>query len=297
MQRKTIVLLASIGVGIVMAAAGLAISSQMSQSIGNALILAGIIISATPYSIYSYFLQNRAKKMEDHFPSFLKDIAESKKSGYSLPKVFAEAARRDYGALNPEIRKTAIQLSWDIPFPEVLEKLGDRVKDSKLISRSITILLQSYRSGGNIAHTLETLARDSMRIKDSEEKRKAVISRHMMTIYIIFVLFVGIVIVLYKFGIVAMLGIETEGEFLGGSVNMCTIETAQPLCSLCPVFGFGNVTDKFCYYKVLFMFMIVVQGISNGLVAGQITHGQAVAGVKHSLFMSMTGLIVYLLLI
>lgn len=267
------------------------------QSVGIILFVIGFIAAITPYSFQSYLEHRRLKTMESHFPNLLKDIAESKKSGLSLVKAFQRASKSDYGELNSEIQKVSDQLSWGISFPEVMQRFMDRVEDSGLMSRSLAIILQSFKSGGDISVTMDAIAKDASTIKETEEERKSMMFQQVIIIYAIFFLFVVIVIAMYKI-LVPLLettsSIQADtGPFAGGSANYCNVPFVSPMCQICPALGFGEV-NKYCYYKALFMFMILIQGLFNGLVASVTGEGDLKASFKHILFMAPPGFFIYL---
>lgn len=297
LTRRIKILLFSISMSLILILAGIVLSTNKEfASLGNALLIGGIITAFLPYGIYSYFSARKFSKMEEAFPAFLRDLSESVKSGMSLPQAFRDASNRDYGNFNREIEKVANQLSWGVPFPEAMERMIKRTIESKVISRALTILLQSYKAGGDIATTIDVLSSDITEIRTSEEKRKAAIHQHLITIYIIFFLFVIIMISLYKLGIVNLIGSEEENEFLK-NVNFCTMKGSSFVCNFCPIFGFGSSSSRLCYYKSLFMFMIIIQGTFNGLIAGQVSEGRAIYGLRHSLIMTVIGFLIYIIAI
>jgi hypothetical protein len=64
---------------------------------------------------------------------------------------------------------------------------------------------------------------------------------------------------------------------------------------LCKSFEFGIASSPRCYYNAMFMLMIIIQGIFSGLIAGLVGSNSIIAGVKHSLIMSISGFIVFLI--
>ncbi len=288
----------SFGAGGILIILSIVLSSVGLGSIGSTLFLAAIVCGALPYGFYIYFKQRKIENIEKNFPAFLRDLSESIKSGLTIPQAFQAASERTYGRLTPLIVKSANQISWGIPLPEVLERLAKKMEDSALIKRSLAVLLQSYNSGGNISKTIETISRDVLSIKEAEVQRKAMLSQQVVIIYVIYFVFVIIIIVLYKLGIEKMLGasLGSNGMF-GANINMCSLSVAKPMCNLCPTFGFGNAANKLCYYKVLFLMMVLIQGIFNGLVGGQVGSGKISAGFKHSFIMATIGVLIYLLIV
>ncbi len=268
-------------------------------------VLIAVLIGVLPYILMSYFEYQRIKSIEDQFPLFLRDIAESQKAGMSLPQALRNAAKVDYGKLTPEIKKMSDQLSWGIPLQEVLERFSKRMKDSKIIRRSVRILIEAYNSGGNITETMESTANDVTIIKEAEKERKSMMSQHVTMLYLIYFIFIVIVLVLSKtlFPILEM----SSGAPAGGT-QVGTFQDPMAACeqtggvycifhpvfsAICMMFSFGTGVN--CFYKALFFSVVIIQGIFSGLVCGQISDNSARAGIKHSLIMTSAGFAIFII--
>jgi len=51
-----------------------------------------------------------------------------------------------------------------------------------------------------------------------------------------------------------------------------------------------------CYYVSLFFYVLIIQGICSGLIAGQLGENSAVAGAKHSIIMVSVAVFIFILL-
>ncbi|MFP4038186.1 MAG: type II secretion system F family protein [Candidatus Nanohaloarchaea archaeon] len=317
------VIFGSLAVGGVTILLGMIVYSYISVQNGGLMMILGLLISILPYGIVS-FLRNRAiSEMERQFPAFLKDLAESKRGGMTVLRSFESAKETDYGRLNQEIEKVHNQLSWGIPFPEVMERFSRRVEDSPVIQESLSIILQSYRSGGNITETIESVADNATMLREVIREKKSALKQQLVIMYVIYFLFIGITVGVY-FLMQQLLGlgspepgtIENVGQLLGGeggATNFCSGEIgyADPFCGIAQVFGFvpGNITDlgsgaaeemaygQMAYYKSVLFAMLMIQGASSAAVAGQISEGSPSAGIKHALIMLPVAFAVYMYLI
>lgn len=231
----------------------------------GAFIGLGFMIAFIPYSLYSYFEQSAIKDMEDNLPEFLRDIAESRKTGMTLPEAVYKSMRVDYGKLTPEVKKMAYQISWGVPFDEVLQRFAKRAK-SRFIERSIAIIIQAQVSGGALTDTLDSVARDATLIKEAEKERKSKLNQQALIMYAIYILFVIIVISLQKL----MIPLITSKGF--------TLATQNP-------------EEIISFYRNLFFSMIVIQAVFNGMLAGQISEGSPVIGLKHSAIFLVFGVV------
>jgi flagellar protein FlaJ len=269
---------------------------------GNLIVL-GIIIGIAPYVMINYFEYARIKAIEDQMPIFLLDLAESQKVGLTLHESLKQASRVDYGKLSPEIKKVYNQLSWGLRVQDVLENFAVRMKKSKLTSRVVRIINETYVSGGDIGRTMESTASDITAIKEAEKERRSVTSQHTFIMYAIYFIFIAIVVGLSQ-TLIPLLSIGAEGEAAGGIGGIFSFKDpceqckgkSDIQCINCPIFSWlcsfvGFEQGGTCYYNALFIMMAVIQGVCSGLVAGQIGEGSVTAGLKHSLIMTVTGFV------
>ncbi len=236
-----------------------------------------LAVSIAPLLVQKYKRYQELKAMEDAFPEFLRSLAEAQRSGINLPQAIKQASRVDYGPLTKEIRKMAVQISWGVPLPEVLQRFAERVKESDFLRRSIAIILQAYMSGGNIAEVMDSVANSARMIKELEAERKSKLNQQIMIMYAIFLIFLVIVVALNKI-LVPMFSLSGIQSSIGG-------------------LSFSTVTLNPRDYQTLFLHMIIIQAIFSGLLAGQVGEGSVIAGLKHSLIMLALGTLAFALFI
>jgi flagellar protein FlaJ len=224
------------------------------------------------WGTYSAYIETKAK--EDAFPEFLRNISESQKSGITLSQAIINSTKIEYGSLSKEVKKMASQISWGIPLPHVLEKFSERVKSSDFLRRSIAIILEAYRSGGEISEVMERVAESARMVKGLEAERKSKFSQQVMVMYAIFFIFIVIIISLNK--ILLPMFSMSAGQDIGG-IGL-TMGTLDPN-----------------FYRTIFQHMILIQAFFAGLLAGQVGEGSVVAGLKHSVIMLAIGSVAFLL--
>ncbi len=271
--------------------------------LGNIVILV-LLILIVPKMLLKFFKYQKIKAIEEVFPVFLQDISEWIKSGLTLQEALKNASRIDYGKLTPEIKKMAIQLSWGIPVQEVLKNFSERLKDSSIIKKSVEIIIESYNSGGNIEETMEAIAQNLSEIKEVTRERKSIMSQHVITIYIIYYVFLGIIAGLSK-TLMPMTNISANvGSISMGFTNPCDIckGTFHPACISC--FIFNGIAKLFFlgtgiegYYRGLFFSMLLIQGIFSGLICGELSEGNISSGIRHSLILTISGLGIFMILV
>src|SRR3989344_1935610 len=275
--------------------------------IANMLFL-GMLIIIVPYSLYKFFRLKKIRSYENDFPNFLRDISESLRAGLSLIQAIQTTSKSDYGALTSEIQKINNQISWNVPLDRVLKNFSARVSDSKIITRSLMIIDQANKSGGNIEDTMESLANHIESIKEAQQEKSVLLNQQVMMMYAIFFIFLGITVALIKFLIQLLQTQSQTGGFgvQGFNPNPCSlcVNNQDLACMGCNTFStitqafeLGDPKESSSYYKSLFLAMILIQGFFSGLIAGQIGSDSIAVGVKHSLIMLLSGFIVFMLLI
>jgi len=271
--------------------------------------LFAMIISAIPYFILSYMRHREISAMEDQLPNFLRDLVEETRSGMTLPKAIQMTSKIDYGKLSKEVKKMYNQLTWGVPLQDVLKMFSERVKESNLIKRSVDILIEAHKSGGDIISTMESVAMDSSLIKNAEKEKKSEMSHHTATIYLIYFLFVGVLLSLtnvltsmmssFTTGLSGGFGMEEIGLGITGPCSGTLQGVTGSICSFffgpCKVFDFGVESE--CYYKSVFLYMILIQGLCSGLVAGQAGSESLSEGFKHGLIMMGIGFTIFILIL
>ena len=276
--------------------------------LGNMVIIS-IFITIIPYFLYRYSKFMWIKALEDQFPNFVRDLADSTRSGMSLPESLGIVAKSNYGKLSQEVQKMNNRLSWGTPFLRVLEIFRKNVKNSKVIGEALSIIKQSYETGGSIPNTLDAVARDMIMLKEAESERRSLVRQQVMIMYGLFFIFLGIsVMIIYVMVpmLISQSSISSQGTGLGtgGSIgvfafsNPCEeagfVFPCAAFSGICSVLG--TTKSITCYYVAVFFFLVVIQGICTGLIAGQLAENSAISGVKHSLIMVFSAFGIFLFL-
>ncbi|MCK4429448.1 MAG: type II secretion system F family protein [Candidatus Aenigmarchaeota archaeon] len=269
-----------------------------------------IVSFILPIFLHHYLNFLELTDCEKYFPVFLDDIKEAKKSGISFPEAI-KSCRGNYGKLDKHVKKLRKDISWGVAVNMALNHMKKNLKKSQVVSRSISVLTETYLSGGNLEEILGTLTRSLIRIIESENYRKNTMQQHVFMMYAIFLMYIGLIIILGNFLIPMISDIGSAGgsgaSNLGGmqmisATSPCT-DCSDILCTgLCSyynlmggMFGFGEENSLELYYKSLFLTMILIQGFFTGLIAGQISSKSWVDGAKHGIIMFFIGLFIIIL--
>ncbi len=223
-----------------------------------------------PAGLMQYERYRKVQEIEEKFPDFLRNIVEGLRGGMTLPLSITYAARNYYGALDPYVRQLSAQISWGVPFDTVLNNFSGQLK-SRIISRSVSTINEAHRSGGNITDVLESVTRSTVEIEKIRRERASRISGQMMTGYIIFFVFIGVMIGMREFLLPAL----SWSENSTGEESWMAVSGQSPI----------NAEA----YGTMFMHLAVIQGVFSGLAMGKLAYGSIGAGAKHSMIMSLLG--------
>ncbi|MEM5829785.1 MAG: type II secretion system F family protein [Candidatus Aenigmatarchaeota archaeon] len=226
------------------------------------------IMFVMPIVLLEYLNYRKLKIIENMFPAFLRDFIELTRGGMNVEQAMKNLRKNDYKELNPYVKKMAIQLDWGIPVERAFVNFAKATK-SKMIQRTISSVIESHRFGGNLTDTLEALGNASTEIERIKSERAMYLYSQVTTGYIIFFVFLGVMIAMGRFLIPSLMSFSVEG----------VTPSAQ--------------RDLSGEYKNLFRNLILLQGGFAGLSVGKMAEGRIISGVKHSLIMSIVGLIVF----
>jgi len=258
--------------------------------IGNTIILSTFIL-LIPQLLFRYERYRGMKEIEEKFPLFLRDVIESLRSGMPFHQAILVSSNVDYGRLSKDVKKMANQISWGMSFDKVIDQFAERMKRSKRLNTALKTIRETYMSGGDVASTLESVADNSSILEESEKERGSLLNQYVVLMYAICFMFVGIVAAINRlmipiFQTSNIVGVEQElitnpcGNCIGFSCTICSMFEAVALMFKIPL------TSIAAYYTSLFFFMSMIEAISCGLVAGQISENSVTAGIKHSIIMT-----------
>lgn len=237
--------------------------------------LVGPIVALVPSVIIKYRAYQRKKEIESRFPAFLRDVTEGTKSGMALPEAIKNAGENEYGPLTPHVRKIAAQIDWGVPFEEVLKRFSQRV-GSDILGRTVSTIIETHRSGGNVSEVLEVAGDSIIEIERIKQERKSHVYSQMVTGYTIYFIFLGIMVGLQKF-LIPSLMMESGGMGLG--------------------IGGGGVKGLAETYKQIFKHLVLIQGFFSGISIGKMSEGSILAGFHHVVVLIAIGYTTFFVLL
>jgi archaellum biogenesis protein FlaJ (TadC family) len=207
-------------------------------------------------------------------------LADNLKAGLSITDAVRTVSKNDYKALNNEIKKLSNQMSWGVSFEKSINDIIVRLKKSVFISRGLTILLQAFKSGGDISPIMNSVADSTILLQNVQKDQENQMTQQVSIIYMIQLVFIGIIIVLFK----VLVPITSSGAFsmdaFGGSLGGGGSS------------GFGSE-----YYKGFFFLTMCVQSLCNGFVAGYTKDNSLISGVRHVAIMLGVSILLFTIFI
>ena len=123
---------------------------------------------------------NRQKDIELKFIDFMRSLVESIKSGVSIPRSIRNVSQKDFGALNPFLKKLANQIEWGIPTRRALTTFSLDT-NNRIIKRSVSIIVEAEQSGGDITDILSSVVSSVLNIKKMKEEAGKIVKEEKPT--------------------------------------------------------------------------------------------------------------------
>jgi flagellar protein FlaJ len=230
------------------------------------------ILSGTGiFGMYEYLHYNWVRKIDAVFPDFVRDLASSRRAGMTFTKAILFTSKGSYGLLTKEIKKIAQEISWGSSVDEALASFAKRVNTTS-VKRTISLIIEASRSGGNVADVLDVAAEDALEIKQLEGERRVNMLSYVVVIYVAMLVFMAIIAILAGVFIPTITGTAAEG--------------------LATTMGGGNIVGQQTIIQ-LFYFATIAQSMGTGLVAGIFEDGHVQSSVKHVFILVLITWIVF----
>ncbi len=150
-------------------------------------IFAFLLLMALFYLLILMTADNRARKVEEVLPDALQMISANIRAGMTLENAIWMAAKPELGPLEEEIRIVSGKAFGGKPITAALSEMGERVR-SKRLERSVKLLNEGIKLGGEVAPLLDEVARD---LKTNNLLSKEIAGA--TTMYMIFIIFTAVI--------------------------------------------------------------------------------------------------------
>jgi len=282
------IILISVSITLFLIALGIFTSNQ--GVISNALILFAFML-ALPLILLRYERERAIKEIEGKMPAFLRDLVEGIRSGMPFHQAIVSTSKLDYGELSKEVKKMSNQISWGMPVNKVLDQFIERVKSSKRLFMALKILRESYITGGDVIATLESVSNNLTELSDAEKERRSLLNQYVVLMYAIVFIFVFILVAINRLMIPVFQISTSPGGGMIGLQSPCQ-DNPSIICTIFAIpakyiFNVPDSTSISAYYISIFFYMSTIIAIACGLVIGQISEDSMIAGLKHSIILTV----------
>ncbi|MFY3741816.1 MAG: flagellar protein FlaJ [Candidatus Nitrosomirales archaeon] len=244
----------------------LTVSGIIQQVIDPIYALPIFLLAASAWPAYrSMQSEKNMKGMDSDLPSYLRDVAESRKAGLSPEKsiIYASERIRD-STFHKVVKAFSNQLEWGVPLRKIYENLAANVKSwSALIH--FRILVEAIESGGGYTTSLEILAQSSESYYNIEMEKKSMLKPYLVIAFMVTGLTsVTTLMVAETFVQVSDIGV-TDG---GSSAPSVQAETGEVLSST-QMFAIG----------------IASQSWMTGFLIGKMSSGSFATGFRYAMIL------------
>src|SRR6185503_937944 len=225
------------------------------------------LIAASAWPAYkSTKAEKNQNSMENELPSYLRDVAESRKAGLSPEKCIIYASERLRDPVFHRVVKTFVnQLEWGVPLRKIYTNLATTIKSWSALMH-FRILIEAIDSGGGYTTSLEILAQSSESAYNTELEKKS-----MLKPYVFIAFMVTALTALTTLMIAQTFQDVNQGIFED-------TDGAAPV-PVAPV-DEGPLTSK-----QMFAICIAAQAWMTGFLVGKISSGSFGTGFKHGIIL------------
>ncbi len=232
----------------------------------NAMVVI-FIIALIPPSLLDVISRSYLKQIDSRIPDFLRDIADSQRTGVAFTKALTNSALSNYGALTKELRKAMAKMSLGFTYEEALDSFADSA-ETPLAHRAAVLLKEVGRSGGKMLDVLDSIYEHIREVITLQRERNKQLTPYIIVIYASFGVYIFVVFILFS-------------TFFAQIKNL--VNSGAP---------FGTNISPAVYY-IWFYHMSIIESLFGGLVAGKISAGSSLAGLKHVLVLLLISFIAF----
>ena len=226
-----------------------------------------IAVAASAWPAYqSIKFEKNMKGMESELPSYLRDVAESRKAGLSPEKCIVYASQRIRNpSFHAVVKSFANQLEWGVPLRKIYINLAENIKSwSALIH--FRILMEAIESGGGYTTSLEILAQSSESSYNIEREKESMLKPYFIIAFMVTALS----------ALTTLMVSQTFVEISKGVLAGPGTQPSQPAADTDP-----NALSS----TQLFAIGITAQSWMTGFLVGKISSGSFATGFKYAIML------------
>jgi pilus assembly protein TadC len=239
-----------------------------------ALLLSSTLVALLLIILYSWFslkAEMRRNMLESVLPDFLTLASSNLRSGMSFDEALWNAAKPEFGIFSKEVRASVKEAFSGKPIETALDDLA-RKFNSPMFQRTVMIIKQSIRTGGELASVLDKLAEDAREVHLVRQDIKT-----NLLVYTIFLFFASSVGMPFLFAVSLKMVSVLFSVFSISSGLQYGQVLAGVSISAPPI-----TEETFYYFALITLF---ISTLMTSLIMGSAYEGKITGGIKYIPFM------------
>lgn len=229
---------------------------------------------------YFFYIDSKHRKnealIENDLPEFIDNLVSNLKGGISLEKALLKSVRKEQKALLKEISLVNEKVLMGYDVSSALKDFMNRY-DSPIISRTLFLIIEGMKGGGNLASPLESISKNLKKIYELNDEVKANSSGFSMVITVI-TLFVAPL--LFALALTLLNFIGNLFSLISGTENqILTVSSIPP--------EFTTYLQNFSYA------MIILITFFSSLISAQLKNEKIYEALKYLPFYIIIAMYLY----
>jgi pilus assembly protein TadC len=209
----------------------------------------------------------RRQKLEEVLPDFLQLVSSNIRAGMTTEQALWFAVRPRFGVLAKEIEEVAKRTFTGEPLESALHHFVSKY-ESKVLERSMNLLIEGIRAGGEIGELLNKIAGN---IQETNILKKEMAAN--VTTYVIFITFATVIAAPFLFGMACQLIMVIQEVFsriniAPGTVSGFPITISEGVISIADFRNFAVVS-------------LLITSLFSGMIVSVIKKGDIKGGIKY----------------
>ncbi|MDD5163023.1 MAG: type II secretion system F family protein [Candidatus ainarchaeum sp.] len=219
--------------------------------------------------------ESRGKFVDKLLPDVLQLISSNMKSGLTTERALLASARPEFGVFSDELKLASGKVLAGERIEGALTDITTRIK-SPLLERTMWLVVQGIRSGGEVADLLSQLADDLREENALKEETKAEVSMYIMLIFFGAAIGAPVLFSISSY-IVGVLNVQTSQL----SMNPEQLKEITQKSSITRIIGIPeiSITEEFAT-----MYALIALGVTclfSSLIMGTINSGKEKDGIRY----------------
>lgn len=231
------------------------------------------LVVTVPLTVFYEINRRYVERVQSRFPDILSSIARANRSGIGTVEAIEMEVERSTGVLAEELEKLYNDIRWFHDVSEAFLRLAERSR-LQMTGRTMRLLAEANRASGNLHRTMTVAAEEARFQRQFAEARAREVVSYVAVAIVSFLVFVGILLLLQQFYLARI--IEAGAQ------------SAEVAAGLEAPGSLQNIDAE--GFRVAFLHSAIIQGACIGLVAGKLSRGTVLAGIRYSIVMVLLSL-------